>query len=182
MDDAYIGGVHPGKHGRGAAGKVMILVAAEAKGCGMGRIRLAQVADGSAVQMEAFVRSAVGAGAGIVTDGNRSYNGLRALGYRHAVSPMHEAAGREEKMLPRAHRVVALLKRWLLGIHQGAVSQAHLPYYLDEYTFRFNRRTSRHRGKLFFRLLQQAMVISPATYSHVVNPIRSRRHLKLHHP
>ena len=60
-------------------------------------------------------------------------------------------------MLP--HLVASLLKRWLLGTYQGAVKPTHLAYYLDEYTFRFNRRTSKSRGKLFYRLAQQAMMV-----------------------
>ena len=72
------------------------------------------------------------------------------------------------ELLPRVHRVVSLLKRWLLGTHQGAVSRVHLYYYLDEYTFRFNRRRSRHRGKLFFRLVQQALTVDPVPYRRLV--------------
>ena len=74
--------------------------------------------------------------------------------------------------MPRVHRVASLLKRWLLGTHQGAISHEHLEYYLDEFTFRFNRRTSRSRGKLFYRLLQQAMQTTPAPYSTLSKGIR----------
>ena len=70
--------------------------------------------------------------------------------------------------MPRVHRVASLLKRWLLGTHQGAVAHYYLPYYLDEFTFRFNRRKSRSRGKLFFRLMQQAVNTSPKTYESMV--------------
>jgi len=66
------------------------------------------------------------------------------------------------------HLVASLLKRWLLGTHQGAVSFAHLDYYLDEFTFRFNRRTSRSRGQLFYRLLQQAVTVEPSPYKAIV--------------
>ncbi len=78
---------------------------------------------------------------------------------------MHQGTS---ELLPRVHRVVSLLKRWLLGTHQGAVSRVHLDYYLDEYTFRFNRRRSRHRGKLFFRLVQQALTVDPVPYRRLV--------------
>ena len=77
--------------------------------------------------------------------------------------------------LPRVHRGVSLLKRWLLGTHQGAVTQAHLDAYLDEFTFRFNRRRSRHRGKLFYRLVQQAVAAEPVPYSHLVKRTRRGR-------
>jgi hypothetical protein len=83
---------------------------------------------------------------------------VNRAGYVHEVTIRKRTAF---ELMPRVHRVVALLKRWLLGTHPGAVSPAHLDYYLDEFTFRFNRRTSRSRGKLFYRLLQQAVAVEP---------------------
>lgn len=77
-----------------------------------------------------------------------------------------------EHLLPYCHRIAALLKRWLLGTHQGAVSHEHLDYYLDEYTFQFNRRTSRHRGKLFYRLMQHAMKTDSVKYNQIVKRLR----------
>lgn len=168
VDETYIGGPRPGKRGRGAAGKSMVVVAAQKDGRGIGRIRLARVARGTAAELETFVQGAVEPGTVIETDGNRSYNGLPNLGYTHTVSPTKHAAGDSEKMLPRVHRVASLLKRWLLGTHQGGVQPHHLDFYLDEFTFRFNRRTSRSRGKLFFRLLQQAVQVDPAPYATLV--------------
>jgi len=85
------------------------------------------------------------------------------------------------ELLPRVHRVVSLLKRWLLGTHQGAVSAEHLDYYLDEFAFRFNRRKSRSRGKLFFRLVQQAVAVEPTTYRSIVKPAKAGRSLN-HNP
>ena len=84
-------------------------------------------------------------------------------------------AGVGEDLLPHCHRVASLLKRWMIGTHQGAISHEHLDYYLDEYTFRFNRRTSRHRGKLFYRLVQQAVAIEPTSYKDMVNNVRGPR-------
>ena len=93
-----------------------------------------------------------------------------------------DPAGPASELLPRVHLVVSLLKRWLLGTHQGAVSPAHLDYYLDEFTFRFNRRRSRHRGKLFYRLVQQAVSVQPAPYRDLVKHVpRRRRARKRHH-
>src|SRR5574341_653262 len=106
-------------------------------------------------------------------------------GYRHRVSLLRGHPELASAQLPRVHRVIALLKRWLLGTHQGAVSRAHLDYYLDEFTFRFNRRTSRHRGKLFFRLVQQAVAIEPVPYARLVpsgGRHRQRRHKGLGSP
>ena len=74
------------------------------------------------------------------------------------------------ELMPRVHRVISLLKRWLMGTHQGAVSHKHLDYYLDEFTFRFNRRRSKSRGQLFFRLAQQALTVDPVSRYRVVHP------------
>lgn len=162
VDETYVGGVWKGKRGRGTEGKTLVIVAAEQDGAGIGRIRLAQVPDQSARSFEAAISASVEPGSTIRTDGLKSYNGLKRLGYEHEVVRKTEALG--ENLLPRCHRVASLLKRWLLGTHQGAVSHEQLGYYLDEYTFRFNRRTSTHRGLLFYRLLQQSMATEPVTY------------------
>ncbi len=97
-------------------------------------------------------------GAEVQTDGRRGYRGLETAGYRHCV--VRESSD-PDNLLPRVHQVVSLLKRWLLGTHQGASRADHLDYYLDEFTFRFNRRTSRSQGLLFYRLIQQAVTLSP---------------------
>jgi len=159
VDETYWGGPKPGKHGRGAAGKALIVVAAQADGRRIGRIRLRRVTDTSAKSLERAVRAAVEPGSVVRTDGLHSYSQLSAHGYVHEVVRKEAALG--DNLLPRVNRVVALLKRWLLGVHQGAIRPAHLDAYLDEFTFRFNRRTSRWRGKLFYRLVQQAVCVAP---------------------
>jgi hypothetical protein len=93
--------------------------------------------------------------------------GFGTAGYEHVV-----VSPRERKL---AHLVISLLKRWLGGTLQGAVSHEHLGYYLDEYTFRFNRRTSTHRSLLFYRLLQNAVAIEPTTYREMVRGVRGRK-------
>jgi transposase-like protein len=158
VDEAFLGGPRAGKHGRGAAGKVLVVVAAQVDGPRIGRIRLRRVPNTSASQLERAVQEAVEPGSVVHTDGLRSYSRLAARGYRHEVM-REETAVVGENLLPRVNRVVALLKRWLLGTHQGRVSKTHLDAYLDEFTFRFNRRTSRWRGKLFYRLVQQAVQV-----------------------
>ena len=173
VDETYIGGERPGKRGRGAAGKTMVLVAAEVVGPDIGRIRLGRTLEGTAPRLAAFVQRAVAPGSVVRTDGNEAYAGLAALGYRHKVTLMKRAGGNPDKMLPRVHRVASLLKRWWLGTHQGAVQPHQLDYYLDEFTFRFNRRRSRWRGKLFYRLVQQAVQIDPVPYELVIKPRRS---------
>jgi transposase-like protein len=172
VDETYVGGHRPGKHGRGASGKTLVLVAAEEDGPRIGRIRLERAPNGSAATMEAFLGRSIEPGAVVISDGNPAYGAVRALGYRHQVSLMKKAEGDQDKMLPRVHRVASLLKRWLLGTHQGAVRPHQLDYYLDEFTFRFNRRTSRSRGLLFHRLLEQALHVEPTRYSLIAGPRR----------
>jgi len=167
VDEAYIGGVKPGKPGRGAAGKALVFVAAQAKGSRTGRIRLRRISDASAASLEQALQETVEPGSVIQTDEWSGYtSNLKTLGYHHQA--VRKSAQVGDSLLPRAHRVVALLKRWLLGTHQGAVRSSHLDYYLDEFTFRFNRRTSRSRGKLFYRLVQQAAAVPPATEREIV--------------
>lgn len=165
MDETYVGGEKPGKRGRGALGKVLVAVAVEDKGReGIGRIRLAVVADASQETLAGFARQTVEPDSTIRTDDWSGYGTLSQAGYRHVVAASHE--------LNIAHLAISLLKRWLGGTHQGAVSHQHLAYYLDEYTFRFNRRRADHRGLLFYRLLQNAMQIEPTTYREMVKHVR----------
>jgi len=162
VDETCVGGERPGKRGRGAAGKTLVVIAVEDKGVeGIGRIRLRRVLDASAQSLAAAVQATVAAGSAVRTDDWGGYGTLRSAGYAHVVD--REGGDLGESPLPLVHRVASLLKRWLLGTHQGAVRASHLDYYLDEYTFRFNRRTSRSRGKLFYRLVQQAVTIAPVT-------------------
>jgi len=114
-------------------------------------------------------------GSVVHTDGWEPYQGLQKKGYIHEVTILRGQKQPASDLLPRVHRVVSLLKRWLLGTHQGAVSHEHLDYYLDEFTFRFNRRTSRHRGKLFFRLVQQAVQTQPFPYDRLIRGVTEGR-------
>jgi transposase-like protein len=161
VDETYIGGEKPGKRGRGAAGKTLVLVAVEDKSNHMGRVRLRRVANASGASLLPAVQEGVAPGSTVRTDGWSGYAGLVSKGYTHKVVRQDADVG--ENLLPLAHRVIALLKRWLTGTHQGAVRPSHLDYYLDEFAFRFNRRTSRSRGKLFYRLVQQAVAVDPVT-------------------
>ena len=167
VDETFIGAPHPGKRGRGAAGKTLVLIAAQADGRKIGRIRLTRVDDASAASLEPAVREAIQPGARIETDDWRGYSGLKALGYDHQV--IRPAIELGDNLLPRVNQVASLLKRWLLGTHQGAVRPSHLDYYLDEFTFRFNRRRSASGGKLFFLLLEQAVQVEPVTYDQIIH-------------
>jgi transposase-like protein len=170
VDETYIGGEKPGKRGRGAEGKALVLIAAQMDGKRIGRIRLRRVRDASGASLNPAVQEAVEPGSVIRTDGWGGYNNLEHLGYVREI--VRKDADIGDNLLPCCNRVASLLKRWLLGTHQGAVSHEHLDYYLDEYTFRFNRRTSRYRGKLFYRLIQQAVAIEPVPYSALVKHAR----------
>lgn len=163
VDEVFVGGVHPGKRGRGAAGKALVVIAVQEAQKGMGRIRLLRVANAAGESLEPAVWEMVEPGSTVRTDGWGGYNGLTELGYNHVVVGKSPDLG--ENLLPLANRIASLLKRWLLGTHQGAVAHSHLEYYLDEYTFRFNRRTSKSCGLLFYRLLSQAIDLGPMPVS-----------------
>lgn len=173
VDETYLGGLEEGVRGRKTRKKALIAVATEEDGDGIGRIRMRRVGSASAKNLRAFVKGAVEPGSVVHTDGWDGYVDLEKLGYTHEATPLRGRKASE--LLPRVHRVVSLLKRWLMGTHQGAVSREHLDYYLDEFTFRFNRRTSRHRGKLFYRLLQHAVVVKPTPYKAMVRHARGRK-------
>jgi transposase-like protein len=174
VDESFVGG-RGGAQGRSTATKALIVVAAEVERRGIGRIRMRRIPDASADSLQPFISDAIAPGSIVHTDGWHGYDRVRQNGYRHKVTLLrgdHELA---LARLPRVHRVVALLKRWLLGTHQGAIRYEHLDYYLDEFTFRFNRRRSRHRGKVFFRLVQQAVVVDPVPYQALVQHVPRRR-------
>lgn len=173
VDETYVGGEKSGKRGRGAGNKALIVIAAEIKDSVIGRIRLHRVEDASSESLHGAIQKMVNKGSLIRTDGWKGYNGLKFIGYDHEI--VHPFTEVGEDLLPSCHKVASLLKRWLLGTHQGAVSQEHLDYYLDEFTFRFNRRTSTHRGKLFYRLLQNAVKIEPTTYDQIKKSVRGRK-------
>ena len=163
-----------GARGRSTAKKALIVVAAEEVGHGIGRIRMRRIPDASADSLQGFIADAIAPGSRVHTDGWHGYDRVKANGYRHHVTFLRGEHELASELLPRVHRVISLLKRWLLGTHQGAVSAAHLDYYLDEFTFRFNRRTSRHRGKLFFRLVQQAVAVEAVPYARIIQHGRRR--------
>jgi len=158
VDETYIGGERSGKRGRGAAGKALVVIAVEDKGNRIGRIRMRKVPDASATSLIPFIETNIEPVGLVRTDGWTGYKGLVSSNYEHIVARQDGTIG--DDLIPLVHRVAGLLK-WLTGTHQGAVHSSHLDYYLDEFTFRFNRRTSGSRGKLFYRLLQQAIQVDP---------------------
>ena len=167
VDETYWGGEEEGVHGRLTQDKALIIVAAQVDGRGIGRIRLRRIANLTRVTLHGFIRDAVEPGSTVRTDGLPAYRGLTDHAHERQVQRRQPQG---EHLMPRVHRVVALLKRWLLGTHQGAIGHEHLDYYLDEFTFRFNRRKSASRGKLLYRLVQQAVQIEPAPFESLIRP------------
>lgn len=168
VDETFVGWGETGVSGRKTRRKSLVVVAAQEDGGGIGRIRMQRIEDASSGSLLPFVVGAIDPGAYVCTDGWLGYSGLKGLGYSHEVINLSKSRQRASELLPRVHRVASLVKRWLLGTHQGAVSKAHMDYYLDEFTFRFNRRTSRSRGKLFYRLVQQSAATDPVPYSAII--------------
>jgi transposase-like protein len=172
VDETMIGGLEEGVSGRQTESKALVVIAAEADGPGIGRIRMRVIEDASAASLHPFVQDCVEPGSMLHTDAWQGYSGLDKKEYQREITVLRGRRKEASRLMPRVHRIAGLLKRWLLGTHQGAVAPQQLSYYLDEYTFRFNRRKSKSRGKLFFRLMQQAASTSPKTYNTLVGRIK----------
>jgi transposase-like protein len=178
VDETYIGGEeHSGSTGRGTGNKVLVAVALELHEFGnekkqglrkIGRVRLSIIPDASSESLSSFVIENIEKGSEIITDGWSGYTFVKSSGYKHTVF-LHGKKNEDENPLPHVHLVIALLKRWLLGTHQGAVSDKHMQAYLEEYTFRFNRRKAAKRGLLFYRLLEGAVSVEPITTKELYN-------------
>ena len=160
VDETYVGGSEQGgKGGRGTESKEIVVIAVEVHSPkGFGRVRMQRIPDVSGVSLVPFVRDVVKSDSEILTDGWGGYNDLPKHGYEHNKTVLSETGDPAHVAMPGVHRIASLLKRWLLGTHQGAVSGKHLDYYLDEYTFRFNRCTSGSRGMLFYQLMEQEVM------------------------
>ena len=170
VDETYLGGSKVGsKRGRGSEGKEVVVIAVEVHSPkGFGRVRMRRIPDVSASSLIPFVCDVAEKGSEILTDGCGGYNHLSECGYGHTKVVLSDTADPAHIRMPGVHRIAALVKRWLLSTHQGSFSEKHLEYYLDEYTFRFNRRTSRSRGMLFYRLVEQAVQTAPLPYRQIV--------------
>lgn len=180
VDETYIGGEEPGLRGGHAKGKkALVGIAVELhEPRGYGRARMAILADGSAKSLHAFVTDHVEPGARVITDGWAGYQSLDKLGYTHEPRSQRAARARGEdpgELLPAVHRVASLAKRWLLGTHQGSVDEAHLQSYLNEFVFRFNRRRSRSRGMVFYRVLELAVAHPPVRCRDLVADPKPKR-------
>jgi len=175
IDETYVGATVPGKRGRGALGKAIVAVAVEKGTTGKksqrvasGRVRLTRIPDCSMLALNAFVEDVAEPGSVIHTDAWGGYNQLEQLGFTHEVINQSASGDPAHVTMPHAHRVASLLKRWLLGTHQGGGKPRQLDAYLDEFVFRFNRRKSASRGLLFYRLLEQAVTVEHVTNDSII--------------
>ena len=180
VDETYIGGAEPGLVGGRAKGKkVLTGIAVEVhEPRGLGRCRISPLGDASAETLHGFVMDHVEPGSTIVTDGWPAYQGLAQLGYEHDRRSQGAARARGDdpnKLMPAVHRVVSLAKRWLLGTHQGSADSAHMSHYLNEFVFRFNRRRSRSRGMVFYRVLELAVGHEPMRFQDLIASRRPRK-------
>jgi len=173
VDETYIGGKEKGKgtQGRGAKTKALVVVATECQGKQIGRVRFKIILEASADELKVFINETIKPGSKIITDGWSGYNFLsESENFEHQVKTISGSGKQAHELLPHVHMVDSLLKRWINGTHQGNVSHKHLSYYLEEFAFRFNRKLSTYRGKLFYRLMQQAVSVTPKPYSELINP------------
>jgi len=168
VDETYLGAVEAGAGRRHLRSKALVAIAAQIDGKGIGRIRLRRIPAASTSPLVAFVKHAVKPGSVVITDGWEAYAGLKQEGFKHRPRVISGSSKTASALLPRVRRVASLFKRWLLGTHQGALSREQLDSYLDEFTFRFNRRTSRYRWKLFYRLVAQAVAVESVPYARLL--------------
>ena len=170
VDETLVGGVeHGGKPGRGTQKSIVVIAVEVKQPKGFGRVRMRHVPDSSGASLVPFVCDVVAPGAVVLTDGWRGYTDLPRHGYMRRKIVLSSSGDPAHVSMPCVHRVASLLKRWILGTHQGSVDPAHLQAYLEEFTFRFNRRTSRSRGLVFRRLLEQALATAPVTKADLIH-------------
>jgi transposase-like protein len=164
VDESYFGAPESGgKRGRGTENKVLVIIAVEINDDKVGRIRIADIPDATQESIHSFIEETIEHGSTIISDGWPSYGGLELKGYIHEIDTHNS-----DIILPHVHTVISLVKRWMMGTLQGSYSREQISYYFDEFTFRFNRRTSKSRGMLFYRLLQNAIQIAPVPYKDII--------------
>ena len=169
VDESFLGSPEPGVPGRGALGKVLFAAAVEVNEGRIGRARLGVIPDASTVSLAAFLDANVGPGSRVITDGWSAYPGATRDRYPHQGTSVAASGLHAHEVLPAVHLVFSLAKRWVMGTMQGSVSPEHVQAYFDEFVFRFNRRRSRSRGLLFYRVLQLAVDHDPVRYQPSAN-------------
>ena len=169
VDESFIGGEdHGGKRGRGTDKAIVVMAVEINEGKGFGRTRMRHVQDASGDSLLPFVKDCISTGASIRTDGWRGYSKLDTIGYTRDVVNISDSGDFAHVAMPGVHRLASLLKRWILGTHQGSIGDMHLQSYLEEYTFRFNRRNANSRGLVFRRLLEHSVVSCPITQLDII--------------
>jgi transposase-like protein len=171
VDETYIGGkeIGKGKQGRGAEAKTLVIVATECIGKQIGRVRFKCIPDSTREYLMQFIKENIEPGSTIITDGWSGYNFLiGSKKYNHEIKAISRSGKEAHELLPHVHLVDSLVKRWINGTHQGRISPKYLSYYLDEFAFRFNRKLSTYRGKLFYRLMQQAVDTPPQPFKEIL--------------
>jgi len=169
VDETFIGGKESGekedgkdKRGRGGMEKALVVVATECLGKQIGRVRFKRIESATSDNLMKFIEDNIAYGSTIITDGWSGYSPLsNSKNYTHVRKSILGSGREAHELLSHVHMVDSLLKRWINGTHQGNISSKHLEFYLDEFAFRFNRKLSTHRGKVFYRLVQQAVASSP---------------------
>jgi transposase-like protein len=169
VDETYIGGKGEEIRGRGAENKELVVVAVEVGESTLGRVRLRCIPDASEESLLPFIVQTVQKGSIITTGGWNGYLNISKKGFVHDKKIINQSNETACELMPNVHKVISLVKRWLSGTHQGAVTPEHLQDYLNEFSFRFNRKLSNHRSKLFYRLMQEAV-------SRTAPPIKSFYH------
>ena len=164
VDESYFGARRPGAAGRGVSGKPIVAIAVEDRGEASGRVRMRRIADVTKATLTDFVLDHIARGSEVRTDGWQGYFDVGRHHLTHVVTNLSASGDPAHVVMPHVHRLASLVQRWILGTHQGAIGHEQLDYYLDEFTFRFNRRRSRHRGLLFYRLLEGAVAADPHPY------------------
>lgn len=170
VDETFIGGkeVGTGKQGRGSETKTLVVVATECIGKQIGRVRFKCIPEASGEYLSQFIEETIEKGSTIITDGWTGYSFLKNSDkYKHEIKIISDSGKEAHELLPHVHLVDSLVKRWINGTHQGSVSPKYLSYYLDEFAFRFNRKLSTYRGKLFYRLMQQAVDTAPQPFKEI---------------
>jgi transposase-like protein len=167
VDESYVGARRTGAGGRRAAGKAIVAIAVEGDEVPE-RVRMRRIPNVTKDTLTDFVLDSVARGSEVRTDGWQGYFDIGRYRFSHVVTNVSASGDRAHVALPDVHLVSSLLQRWILGTHQGAISHAQLDYYLDEFTFRFNRRRARHRGLLFYRLLEGALAAGPHPYATLI--------------
>lgn len=170
VDESFIGGEEQGgKRGRGTDKSIVVIAVEIKQPKGFGRVRMRHIPDSSGNSLVSFICDVIAPGSVVRTDGWKGYNSVTDYGYQREIIVQSTSGDPAHVSMPGVHRIASLLKRWILGTHQGSVLPSHLQSYLEEFTFRFNRRTSRSRGLVFRRLLEQAVITKPTTKADIIH-------------